>query len=90
MALVQPPPHELNPPSADEVSTDNVEQLGFLEKPEKERLYQLPAPRRELYLISTKFALVLIFAISYLTFCYVVPQSSNWSKWSPRSPIPSL
>lgn len=72
MALVRPPPHELNPPSADEVSTDNAEQLGFLEKPEKERLYQLPAPRHELYLISAKLGLFLIFAISYLTFCFIV------------------
>jgi hypothetical protein len=72
MALVQPPPHELNPPSADEVSTDNVEQLGFLEKLEKEQLYQLPAPHHELYLILAKLGLFLIFAISYLTFCFIV------------------
>jgi hypothetical protein len=72
MALVRPPPHELNPPSADEISTDNPEQLVLLEKPEKERLRQLPAPRREIYLISAKLALVLIFAISYLTFGIIV------------------
>jgi hypothetical protein len=70
MALVRPPPHELNPPSADEISTDNAEQLVLFEKPEKEQL-QLPPPRREIYLISAKLALVLILAISYLTFCFI-------------------
>ena len=72
MALVRPPPHELNPPSADEISTDNAEQLVLLEEPEKERLNQLPPPRREIYLISAKLALVFILAISYLTFCFIV------------------
>jgi hypothetical protein len=74
MALVRPPPHELNPASANEISTDNAEQLVFLEKPEKERLHRLPPPRREIYLISAKLTLFLIFAISYLTFCFVVHQ----------------
>jgi len=72
MALVRPPPHELNPLSADEMSTDNSEQFVLLEKPEKERLYQLPPPRRETYLIAAKLALVLILVISYLTFCFIV------------------
>ena len=77
MALVQPPPHdsesELDPPSANEISTDNAEQLVLVAgKLEKERLHQLPPPRREIYLISAKLALLLIFAISYLTFCFVV------------------
>ena len=72
MALVRPPPHELNPPCADEISTDNAK-LVLLEKPaEKEQLNQLPPPRREIYLISAKFALVLILATSYLTFCFIV------------------
>jgi hypothetical protein len=71
MAFVRPPPHELDPPSANEISTDNAEQLGLLEKSEKERLHQLPPPRCEIYLISAKFALVLILAISYLTFCFI-------------------
>jgi len=74
MALVRPPPHELNPlpPSTDEISTDNTEKLVLLEKPEKERLHQLAPPRRKIYLISAKLALVLILAISYLTFCFIV------------------
>ena len=72
MALVRPPPHELNPPPASEISTDNTEQLVLLEKPEKERPHQLPIPCREIYLVSAKLVLVLIFAISYLTFCFIV------------------
>ena len=74
-ALVRPPPHELNPPSADEISTDNAEQLVLFENPtkkEKERINQLPPPRRKIYLISAKLALVLILSISYLTFCFIV------------------
>jgi hypothetical protein len=73
MALVRPLPHELNrdPLSATEISTDNAEQLGLLEKPEKS-LPQIPPPRREIYLKSAKIALVLIFIISYLTFCFIV------------------
>ena len=72
MALVRSPPHELNPPSANDISTNNAEQLTLLEKPEKEQLHQLPPPRREIFLISAKLALVLILAISYLTFCFIV------------------
>jgi hypothetical protein len=72
MALVRPLPQELNPPSTNEISTDNAEQLVLLEKSEKELLHQVPPPRREIYLISAKLALVLIFAISYLTFCFIV------------------
>ena len=68
---LRPPPHELNPPSADEISTDNAEQLSFLGAPEKERLHRLLPPRREIYLKSAKLALFPIFSISYLTFCYV-------------------
>ena len=70
MDLVRPTPHELNPPSTDEISTGNQEQLVILKKPEKE--HQLPAPHHGIYLISAKLALVLIFAISYLTFCFIV------------------
>jgi hypothetical protein len=72
MALVRPPPHELTPASANEISTNNAEQVVLLEKPEKERVYRLPSPRREIYLISAKLALILISAISYLTFCFIV------------------
>jgi hypothetical protein len=72
MALVRSPPHEPIPPSANEMSTDNQEQLVLLEKPEKERFHQLPPSRHEIYLISAKLALVLIFAIPYLTFCFIV------------------
>ena len=74
MALVRSPPHELIPPSssANEISTDNPEQLILLEKPKKGQLHQLPPPRRETYLILARLALVLIFATSYLTFCFVV------------------
>jgi hypothetical protein len=77
MAVVRPPPHKLNPPSTNETSTDNAEeQLVLLEKPEKEleRLHQLPPLRREIYriLVLAKFALVLTFAIFYLTFCFIV------------------
>jgi hypothetical protein len=63
----------LPPPSAadNEISTDNAEQLGLLEKPEKQ-LPQIPPPRRKIYLISAKIALVLILAIFYLTFCLLV------------------
>ena len=77
MALVRLPAHELNPPSAHEIPTDNAEQLVLLEKPEKERLLQLPPPRREIYLIMAKLALVLIFATSYLTFCYIAHRRGN-------------
>ena len=71
--LVQPPQHELNPPSTNEIPTDNAEQLVLpVEKPEKERPHQSLPPRREIYLISAKIALVLILAIPYLTFCFVV------------------
>ena len=55
--------------SANGISTDNAEQLVLLKKPEKE---QLRTPRHEIYFISAKIALVLIFAISYLTFCFIV------------------
>ena len=72
MDLVRPLPHELNPPSTNEISTNNPEQLVMLKKPEKERLHQLPSPRREIYLISAKFALFLIFTTCYLTFCFIV------------------
>ena len=72
MALVRSPPHELNSPSANEISTDNAEQSVLLEKPEKEQLHQLPPRRLEIYFIWAKIALVFIFAISYLTFCFVV------------------
>ena len=73
MALVQLPPHELNPPSADEISTGNAEQLVLLEIPtEKEQINQLSPPRRNIYLMSAKLALVLILATSYLTFCIIV------------------
>ena len=74
MSLVRPldPPHELDQPSANVTSTDNAEQLVLLEKLEKEQLRQLPPPRLEIYLISAKIALVLFFAISYLTFCFIV------------------
>ena len=77
MVLIRPLPHELNPPSAHEIPTDNAEQLVLLEKPEKERLHQLPPPRPEIYLILAKLALVLIFATSYLTFCYIVHRRGN-------------
>jgi len=72
MALVRPSPHELNPPSANEISTENAEQLVMLEKPEKERVHQSPAPRHKIYLILVKLALFLIFTISYVTFCFIV------------------
>jgi hypothetical protein len=52
--------------------TDNAEQLVLLEKPEKEWLHQLRPHRREIYLISAKLALALIFSISYLKFCFTV------------------
>ena len=70
MAIARPPPHELNPPSPNEISTDNPEQLVLVEK--KEQLHQLPASSREIYVISAKLALVLIFATSYLTLCFIV------------------
>ena len=72
MALVRPQPHELNPPSTNETSTDGAGQLVLLEKPENERLPQSPPLRREIYLIWAKIVFVLIFTISYLTFCFVV------------------
>ena len=92
MALVRPPPHELNPLSVNEISTENAEKSVLLDKPEKERLHRLAAPRRKIYLISAKLALFFISAISYLRFCFIRPllQCPNWSKWSPGSPIPSL
>ena len=72
MALVLPSPHELNPPSPNEMSIDNAEQLVLLEKSERERLHQLPPPCREIYLKSAKIALALVFTISYFTFCFIV------------------
>ena len=72
MALVLPSPHELNPPSPNEMSIDNAEQLVLLEKSERERLHQLPPPYREIYLKSAKIALALVFTISYFTFCFIV------------------
>jgi hypothetical protein len=81
MALVQTPgpPHEPNPPStidnppsANDTSTDDAEQSNLVEKPEKERLHPLRPPRREIYVILAKLALVLLLAISYLTFCFIV------------------
>ena len=73
--LHQLPPHELNPHSANEMSTDNAEQLALLDSeiPEKERLHQLsPSSHRKIYLRSANIALVLIFAIFYLAFCFIV------------------
>ena len=75
MALVRAPPHELNSPSINEISADNAEQSVLLEKPENVQL-QIPSPRREIYLISAKIALVLIFIISYHTFCFIVHYRS--------------
>ena len=74
--LHQLPPHEPNPPSADEISTDNAEQSVLLEKPENEQRYHIPSPRREIYFISAKIALVLIFIIFYHTFCFIVHYRS--------------
>ena len=67
--------HQL-PPSTDEISTDNAEQSVYLDKPENEQLHQLRSPRREIYFISAKIALVLIFTISYHTFCFIVHYRS--------------
>ena len=72
MDRVRPPPHELTPATANETSTDNAEKVVLLEKPAKERFHLSPQPRRDIYLISAKLALVLISAISYLTFCFIV------------------
>ena len=72
MALVRSPPHELIPPSANEISTDKAEQLVLLEKPENEKFYQLPRPRCAVFQTSTKIALLLIVAIFYHTFCFIV------------------
>ena len=73
MKLVRPPRHKLDPPSANEISADNLnaEQFILLEKPNKEQLHQLLPPRRRIYRILAKIALVLILAISYLTFCFI-------------------
>ena len=71
MALVRPLPVPI-PPSINENSTDNAEQSVLLKKPEKERLPQFTPARREIYLTPAKIAFVLIFAISYLTFCFIV------------------
>ena len=72
MDLIRPLPHKLTPATANETSTDNAEKVVLLEKPAKERFHLLPQPRRDIYLISAKLALVLISAISYLTFCFIV------------------
>ena len=76
MVLLRHPPHELNPPSADEISTVYAEQSTLLENPEKEPLHQIPPPRREIYFISAKIALVLIVTIFYHTFCVIVHYRS--------------
>ena len=74
----QLPLHELNPPSADEVSTDNTEQSVLLENPEKEKeqLHHIPPPRREIYFLSAKIGLVLVFTIFYHTFCFIAHYRS--------------
>ena len=74
MALVQPPPQledsELNPQNG--ISTNKAEQSVLLEKPQNENLYQLPRPRYAVFYTSTKIAFLLIFAIFYHTFCFIV------------------
>ena len=76
--LHQLTPHELNPPSADEVSTDNTEQSVLLENPEKEKeqLHHILPPRREIYFLSAKIGLVLVFTIFYHTFCFIAHYRS--------------
>ena len=72
------PPHEFNPPSADETSTNNIQQSVLLKKPdsEKEQLHRIPPPRGEIYFLSAKIALVLVFTIFYHTFCFIVHYRS--------------
>ena len=72
------PLHEFNPPSADETSTNNIQQSVLLKKPdlEKEQLHRIPPPRREIYFLSAKIALVLVFTIFYHTFCFIVRYRS--------------
>ena len=72
MALVRPPPHDPSSPSAKRISTDNAEELMLLETPEKERPHQLPPPHSGIMLKSARLVLVLILALSYLTFCFIV------------------
>ena len=76
--LHQLTPHELNPRSTDEISTENAEQSVLLEKPDsaKEQLHQIPPPRREIYFLSAKIALVLVFTIFYHTFCFIAHYRS--------------
>ena len=76
----------LNPHSANEISTDNAEQSVLLEKPENEQLHQIRSPRREIYFISAKIALVLIFIISCHSSCFIVPlQLVEAESWVPLS-----
>ena len=72
MAIV-PQPHELNPTSANKISTDNAE-LSDLLPSEKERLQQFPPPpsRLKIHLTSAKPALPILAIIYYLTFCFIV------------------
>ena len=76
MALLQPPPHELNPTSANEISTDTAKELSLPEEQLQHQLTPSPQPQarpsREIYLISAKIALVLLLGISYFTFCFIV------------------
>ena len=51
--------------------TEEVE-LVLLNKPEKEQVHKLPTPRREIYFVSAKVALVLIIAITYHAFCFYI------------------
>ena len=64
----------LNPPSANDISTDNAKQSVLLENPEREQLHRIP--RREIYFISAKISLVFVFTISYHTFCFIVHYRS--------------
>ena len=54
--------------------TEEVElPVALVDKPaKKEQVHKLLTPRREIYFISAKIALVLIIAITFLTFGFIV------------------
>ena len=74
MALVLPPTFRLS--LMETPQTEDIE-LGLLNRPEGERVHKLPTPRREIYFVSAKIALVLIIAIIYHTLCFYIALDYN-------------
>ena len=76
MALVRPLPLHDSKLSSEGIYTDDTKELNqqpLLDTSKKEQLSRLLPPHSRLNLKSAlRIALVLIFAVSYLTFCWIV------------------